>query len=138
MVKIGVHAELGVNQENFSPVQFCQGSTTQVTEWLPACCHAPLLVCFTAALTVPGSSPGRAKSGEEAAWHCGTSVCWVLPVSRHFIPQIPPPYDSERYCRSRSQEASNSFNYSLFFSSPLFVHSLSSSRLRRSAAAAST
>lgn len=120
MVKIGVHAELGVNQENFSPVQFCQYSTTPRQNGFLLVAMPPFLVCFTAAVTVPGSSPGRAKSGRKrsALWNFSLSArpCGFLPSVAPLCPppQILPPCDSERYCRSRSQEASNLLNYSLF------------------------
>lgn len=95
MVMIGVHAELGVNQENFSPVQFRKDSTTQRQEWFPACCHAPW--SGSRLLSLSRAPLWDAPSRGGSAWHSGTLVSapprGPASVAPHH-PQIPP-YDSD-------------------------------------------
>lgn len=106
-----VHAGLGVNQENFSPVQFCKKSKkTARNRNRKVSCLLPCPLRFTATVTVPSPSLGRATGKRVALRNFSAapgpaSVAPNHPESRH---------EFRRHSRSRSQEASDSFNHSLF------------------------
>lgn len=149
MVMIRVHAELGVNQENFSPVQFCKRrSATQRRMPLLLVAMAPPGLGHPCS-HCPGAPLWDAPSRGGSAWHSelesqphappAPTTRGSLPVLSHICPKSCPMFRGQTAAHVHRKRPIGSTTVCFSFSLSRFPSGSSPRRrLRRSGAAAST